>query len=335
MMPSPASVINATPEGMVPALHIGLPRTGTKLLQWHLFAAHPQLYYLGIFDGNPNVRDSRRYSSWRDPYIEEMMQGIILGDLSKPDLGASRRLAQERVLPHLKQGRVPLLSLETLSHGTETVRRLRAENLWRIFGPCRVVLTLRHPVALVESAYRMILRRENIRLASGRAWYQSLDDWFHDQLEYEIFPYLDYARTYKLYSELFGPESVKVMLFEDLRADPQRFVRTVCEHLGIDPAAVGPWQQQHHENRRLSDRQLELIQRVAKSRIAETFARATTPGVRAWFLRPPRSATGHRSPGLSAANQRRIAAITAAGNRELVELTGLPLGSYGYPLDEP
>jgi len=323
-----------TSAGIFPALHIGLPRTGTKLLQWHLFAVHPQLYYMGIFDGNPKVRDSRRYSSCRDPYIEEMMQGLVLGDLTKADLGASRRLAQENVFPHLQQGRVPLWSLETLSHGTEKLRRLRAENLWRIFGPCRVVLTLRHPVALVESAYRMILRRENIRLAGGRAWFQSMDDWFRDQLEYEVFPFLDYACTYKIYSELFGPESVKVMLFEDLQSDPPRFVRAVCEHLGIDPGALGPWQQQHHENRRLSDRQLELIQCVANNRIAQTFARATTPGMRARVLRPPRRAPENRRPGLSAANRRRIAAITAPGNRELAELTGLPLGSHGYPLDE-
>ena len=194
-----------------PALHIGLPRTGTKLLQWHLFSVHPQIHYLGIYDGNPKFRDRRPYANCRDQHVQRMMQGLVIGNLSRPDLEASRPLAKERALVHLEQGRVPMWSQEILSVGSEKSRQLRAENLWRIFGPCRVLLTLRHPVGLVESTYRLILRRENIRRSSGRAWYKSLDDWFHDQLEGEVFPHLDYLRTYEIYRDLFGEESVKVV----------------------------------------------------------------------------------------------------------------------------
>ena len=262
-----------------------------------------------------------------------MMQGLVMGDLSRPDLGASRRLAKERALVHLEQGRVPMWSQETLSVGSEKSRRLRAENLWRLFGPCRVLLTLRHPVELVESTYRLILRRENIRRSSGRAWYKSLDEWFHDQLEGEVFPHLDYVHTYEIYRELFGEEFVKVVLFEDLRADSARFVREICEHFRVNPDALGPWPQGRRENSRLSSWQVQLIERVAKSRIAEAIAKTTTPGIRAWILRPPRTTSGDRIQRLSARHQDRIAEITGSGNRRLAELTRLPLGRHGYPMD--
>lgn len=223
-------------------------------------------------------------------------------------------------------------SQETLAVGSEKTRRLRAENLWRTFGRCRVLLTLRSPVDLVESTYRLVLRRENIRRSSGRAWYEKIDEWFEEQLEGEIFPHLDYLRTYEIYRELFSEESVKLMLFEDLHADPTRFVREVCEHFGVDPGALGPWKPERRENSRLSSKQVALIRRVADSRIAEAFARMTTPGVRAWILRPPRKGSGDTTQHLSVRNQERIAEITAPINRRLAELTGLPLGSYGYPM---
>ena len=316
-----------------PALHIGLPRTGTKLLQWHLFSVHPQIHYLGIYDGNPKFRDRRPYANCRDQHVQRMMQGLVIGNLSRPDLGASRLLAKERALVHLEQGRVPMWSQEILSVGSEKSRRLRAENLWRIFGPCRVLLTLRHPVGLVESTCRLMLRRENQRRSSGRTWYKPLDEWFHDQLEGEVFPHLDYLRTYEIYRELFGEESVKVVLFEDLRADSARFVRDICEFYRVDPDALGPWLQNRSENSGPSSWQVQLIKRVAESRIAEAIAQTTTPRMRAWILRPPRTKSGDRIQRLSVRHQDRIAEITASGNRQLAELTGLPLESHGYPMD--
>lgn len=261
-----------------------------------------------------------------------MMQGLVHGELAKGDLAASRRLAQARVLPQLEQGCVPLWSLETLAVGTEKSRRLRAENLWRLFGRCRVLLTLRHPVGLVESTYRLILRRENIRCSGGRPWYQSLDEWFDAELNEEVFPHLDYALTYRIYADLFGEESVKVMLFEDLQADPAGFVSEVCRHFRVDHGALGPWPEHRQENRRLSAHQVQLIQRAAKSRLSRTLVWATTPGMRAWLLRPPRSTPGDRGQRLSPENQARIAEITAPGNREIEKLTGLPLGRHGYPM---
>lgn len=324
-----------------PGLHIGLPKTGSKLLQWHLFSAHPEIYYLGIYDGNPKFRDRKRYAiagqgvdniRCRDQHVKRMMQGLVYGDLSKIDLATSRALAKEHALSHLEQGRVPLWSQETLSIDTENSRRRRADNLWRIFGRCRVLFTLRHPVGLVESTYGLMLRRENIRRSSGRTWYKPIDEWFEDQIREEIYPHLDYLRTYEIYRELFGEELVKVMLFEDLRADSARFVREVSEYFGVDPDALGPWAQKRHVNTRPAPWQVQLIKRVAKSKLAEAIARTTTPAVRGRILRAPRKKPGVRVERLSARNRDRIAEITGPANRRLAELTGLPLEAHGYPM---
>jgi len=297
-----------------------------------LFSVHPQIYYLGIFDGNKKLGDRGRYANCRNQHVQRMMQGLVYGDLTEINLAESRALAKEHALRHLEQGRVPMWSQETLSVDTENSRRRRAENLWRIFGPCRVLFTLRHPVGLVESTYGLVLRRENVLRSSGRAWYKPLDEWFEEQIEGEIFPHLDYLRTYEIYRELFGEEFVKVMLFEDLRADSARFVCEVCEFFGVDPDALGPWQQKRHVNTRPSPWQVQLIKFMAGNRIADAIAQATTQRMRWRILGAPRTKPGGRVERLSARNQDRIAEITGPANTRLAELTGLPLESHGYPM---
>ena len=42
--------VNSTPE-RIPVIHIGMPKTATKTLQWRLFNGHSEVFYLGRFDG--------------------------------------------------------------------------------------------------------------------------------------------------------------------------------------------------------------------------------------------------------------------------------------------
>ena len=227
---------------------------------------------------------------------------------------------------------MPLFSLETLSFGSEVSRWLRAEHLWRIFGSSRVLMTLRHPVGLLESTYRLILRRKNIRMPGGRSWYRTLGEWFEEQLEEEIARHLDYANTLQMYIDLFGRDAVKVVLFEDLRQDPAGFVRSVCEHFQLDPNALGGWSQQRSENRRLSSGQVAGIRRVSRSPSMQRIAQVFRPGVRAWFLRPPRRRPGDRSQRLSPEHRAIVSEFTAEGNRRLEEEFGVPLARHGYPV---
>lgn len=54
--------------------------------------------------------------------------------------------------------------------------------------------------------------------------------------------YLDsgyYAEQLQRYLDLFGRERLKVILFEDMIADPRRVFAETCAFLGLDPAAAG------------------------------------------------------------------------------------------------
>jgi len=52
--------LTSTPP-RIPVIHIGMPKTATKTLQWRLFIAHSEIFCLGQFDGPKFGKDHKKY----------------------------------------------------------------------------------------------------------------------------------------------------------------------------------------------------------------------------------------------------------------------------------
>jgi len=52
--------LTSTPP-RIPVIHIGMPKTATKTLQWGLFNGHSEIYYLGRFDGPQFRSDHKKF----------------------------------------------------------------------------------------------------------------------------------------------------------------------------------------------------------------------------------------------------------------------------------
>ena len=100
---------------------------------------------------------------------------------------------------------------------------------------CRLIAVLRHPADRAYSAYQRD-RMHNIEPSEDFA--DALADGAHREAErwhigaFEQLGY--YARCLGPYMEAFGPERLRVYLFDDLVADPQGLMRDLFEYLGID-----------------------------------------------------------------------------------------------------
>lgn len=311
-------------------LHVGLPRTGSKSLQWNLLADHPEAMYLGIHDGNPRHRHTAPWRFHRDARSQELFDQLIWTHTRAPDLERCRQLADELRREAGNSGRRLVYSLETLSTNFRAVRRARAEHLWRVFGRnVRVLIVLRSPIRLIESAYGLVLRRENTEAHDHRLWYRTIDDWFEEAIEGEAQAYLDYAATIQIYEDLFGRDAVKVLLFEDLIQDPDTFEQGVCRHFGLSPLA----RQARPAPANVSPRewQVFLLRAITRTRPAEALVARLRPRWRFALLGPSSIGRVHR-PSLSGENRRRIAEATAPGNRTLAATHRLDLEQHGYPL---
>lgn len=112
-----------------------------------------------------------------------------------------------------------------------------AERIHKKVPHARIIIVLRNPVERAWSGY-LHKMRENVEPCTSFAealaeevagkrcdwaplWHYRDMGFYHDQLT--------------RYLDLFGPEQVKVFLFEDLKADPHSMVRSIFKFLGVDP----------------------------------------------------------------------------------------------------
>ena len=306
-------------------IHIGLRKTGGTTLQRHLFRGHSQVDYLGLWR-----------EKYRDDFVERLACLVGGRSLDGAALQEARGLLREHVLPALDAGHTPVWSLQALSLGRPAERRAKARNIRRVFGPCRVLVVIREPVALIESVYLQALREMQIRPRShgydpGR--YFAVEDflarWGEDHLDEQ--PDLDYARTIRLHADQLGADRVGAFLYEQLREAPQAFVRAVCEFMGIDADEGERLVVECHENPRLSVAQVEFI-RALESELARrrSFVEAD-PEARTEILAELAGGPAARAP-VPPAWRRRIEDVTREGNRYLMREWGVPLDRHGYPL---
>lgn len=111
-----------------------------------------------------------------------------------------------------------------------------ARNIYEAVPNARIVAVLRDPVARLYSHYRMncefqleplglmeAVEAEQERHEQGWGW-----DWRYVGVG-------RYAEQIQRYYDLFGREAVKVVLYDDYAAEPQKVFSDICRHLDIDP----------------------------------------------------------------------------------------------------
>jgi hypothetical protein len=313
-------------------LHVGLNKTGTSLLQKFLYPHHPQIDYLGKWRGR---------SHYRDAATRALIDPLLGGPLDHAARQRCRELFAERVQPSLRAGKTAVWSRESMCGGTATQRRRLAQNFRDVFGRCRVLIVLRHPLSLTESLYFQQLkgaqRGNSAHIAPGR--YFGIETWLQRRLKtrhQDLSGVLDYARTVRIFADAFGTGAVSVLLFEELVAAPDRFVSDVCRAIGVDAEPGVQLTSGRRANVRWGPEQIDRLTRIAQSPWRRTLFRLVSKRRRMRMLGAralTRDGDGVkvRAP-LSEEWQRRISDLTREGNRELVEEWGLPLDRHGYPL---
>jgi hypothetical protein len=106
------------------------------------------------------------------------------------------------------------------------------ERIARDLPGCKIVCTLREPVARAWSWYRVLHREGRIRAD------------FEDEILNGIEPQLREANRYafhlRAWRERFGAANVGVFLYDDLAADPQGFADSLLGFLGLPPVVITP-----------------------------------------------------------------------------------------------
>lgn len=316
-----------------PCVHVGLPKTATTTVQQFLFPRHPGIYYLGRWI------DSRRLFSRE---IQRMILAIRGGKATISEVARFRQQFTELRQSPPVRNKVVVLSDESLVTGSPDRRRRRAEALRNVFGPSRVMITLRRPEALIESLYFQKLANEQVdgrRPIGRRLAHFTIEEWLEAnwaRSERGSLAVLDYARTIELFAAVFGKDAVGVFLIEQLAQDADAYYRAICRFVGVDEQQGLALVRDQRANSRLPQQTIDRLRQISESKFRSVLFRYSPRRLR-------RRMAGVDSDHVSSRQMRayqpipeswrqRVIELTRDGNRRLAKEFGVPLHQFGYPM---
>lgn len=314
-------------------LHVGLPKTATTTLQRTFFPHHSQVYFVG---------KNTRYPGRNGCRSAEMHRALApaIWDTSRPfDETAIRDGLGPATLAEMAGHKVVLGSWEALgtmadtAHFSEMLRRLA-----RLFGRCRVMVTVRNPYTWVPSLYLQQLQgnfvKRDRRLMQKRPFH-GVEDWFHGMDREDGNRLFAFGRNLGEAVDLFGKANVGVFVYEELAVDPRGYFGRMCEFLGVDLDECLELTSTRHFNPRISQAQLDMMRRVDASWPRRLAWLVGSRRYRSRLLKGAAASVRDDRPAVVALPERlrqEIAGQAGATYRWFAEEFGLALDRHGYPL---
>ena len=201
-----------------PVFHIGYSKTGTKWLQLGYLAQHP-----GIAD---LVSDRRQ---WDNPVLRALV-------LSPPGLFEPtycQELFQQDWDRHCKGKKLPVYSAERLaghpfSGGYDGIHVAR--RIGRAFPQARVLIVIRNQLTLLPSLYKEMLVGGYLGRFEDLIHPDPAILWAGPAFSLQM---LNYCHLVDEYKKWLPGENVRVLLYEELLADPAGFLESISSFMGI------------------------------------------------------------------------------------------------------
>lgn len=298
-------------------LHPGFAKTATKTLQNGVFFSHDQVHYLGLPAAYPAVAAA--------------INDLANCDSTKFDIDQTKSLFKS-MLSCASPEKTVVLSHENFSLYESTDKGVIANRLYNIFGPCKILFTIRRQEEVLVSWYM-----QKISKYIGGHNFISFDNWFRIKTKEphrSIFDDLDYENVVSTYETIFGRENVNVLLFEQLRDNPQAYARELANILNIDAHQVYEKLSTAHYNRTIAQREIDFGRITTRyvPRVAISQGRRLIPErLRHRFDCFLRSGPAARVKIRAAAHDW-VRSNCVVGNRALNVRYGNRLAKYGYAL---
>ena len=294
---------------MKQVIHIGGNKTASTLFQRELFAVHPSISYLG--------EDCAQYDQ-----VKHQIHVLVHEDDSFYD----ERCARDMFDRYARRDRSVFVfsneDIMTTRHPSVCAARLKT-----LMPDAQVVMVIRNQLTTWPSWY--VNHGAYLKLVPRRYWkrYVAFTEW----LEYcFLFPQLtpveamNYERYFGVFSRYFGADNVHVLLYEDLKANPQAYFAQWGSVLGLSPHDIETQVAGKRQRSRNSQRRM-LFHRWAS--YVPLLYRPVESLFGTWL---DEGRTAHIDIPAEWIN--RIHDYYAAGNRKLAAAAKLDLHAYGYPV---
>lgn len=216
-------------------LHVGVPKTGTTTLQFNVFPRLEGVVYLGKPYDRPGV-------AWE---ANSAVAGLVEAVWTRTDAEFDHQAAGGLLARGL-EGRQGLgeavrvvLSEEALTQASGGDRLEKARRLRRVFGRCRVLITIREQRDALFSGHRWLSARRMVD-RSFVGWINGCRAYSHVLGRADDFPLRQYryGELIRTYRRMFGEGRVTVIPMELLKNDPAAFAAALAPVLGAEAGAV-------------------------------------------------------------------------------------------------
>lgn len=330
-------------------LHIGFPKCMSTSLQRDLFAAHPEMMFLGW--GLPDTEHG-----WISDEISALCEVGIRYEKVLNFRKSSAKKVFDRYLSEFEKDsskRAICLSYEsfsfTMHYDIDPV--IKANRLRYLLGKdTKVLIVIRNQLDLIRSYYFECVR-------GGYPGYFApfLDYIFHYQF-HSIISDLRYCQLYRLYCRMFGKENVMLLPMEAIVASPREAVESICEFSGVSTGNF-PLQRHNDSNDRRYLQAVRLLNEKFPNNRGHTYfgwvddeklrpywrqtlgeeapaAAVQNYSVKMMILRTAKAVTSDFVDALNADYpvgwSERMSELYREDNRALAELSGLDLSGLGY-----
>jgi len=330
-------------------LHIGFPKCMSTSLQRDLFAAHPDIMFLGW--GLPDTEHG-----WISDEISALCEVGIRYEKVLNFRKSSAKKIFDQYLTEFEQNsakKALCLSYESFSFTMhfDVDPVIKADRLRYLLGKdTKVLIVIRNQLDLIRSYYFECVR-------GGYPGYfpTFLDFNFHYQF-HSIFSDLRYCQLYKHYCKLFGKDNVMLLPMETITAAPPEAVASICQFAGV---ATGDFPLQHHNdsNDRLYLQAVRLLNEKFPNNRGQTYfswvddeklrpywhqtlgigtpeAAEQNYSMKMMVLRTAKEVTsdfvGELNADYPPGWTERLSGLYRNDNLALAELTGLDLAGLGY-----
>ncbi len=278
-------------------------------MQKHVFRRHPGIHFLGLPAPTPELEWALRHICQADSidYEPDRLRRVLASAIEQGD-------------PSL----TPLLSYENFALHESKDKGMVAERLKALFPDARIVFTIRRQEDLVVSWYLTKLKTLIKRKA-----YVPFEEWYWvggREPHRTIIDDLRYGRMIKHYGNLFGHDRVHVLLFEQLRRDPEAYARSFAEILGVDGDTFHRLMAGKRENAAMSQRHLLFWRRVGHLLPRKL--------VRDWSRSEALRRGAPARVEVPETIRLHIRELCADDNAELARTFGLDLAGNGYALPD-
>ncbi|HWU61107.1 MAG TPA: sulfotransferase [Ensifer sp.] len=196
-------------------LHIGDYKTGTTWLQRDVFGRDPRINLVGEGSGEAEA------TLWA------LLESLSLSNDLDMDVWKGlfeSQLSQDSRLRGISRESLISPDFVYLDHWQRTADRMR-----EAFGSTKVIVTFRHQQSMLGSIYSTYLKNGGTK--------QPEDLFLACDAAHRVKERFDYFAIASYYASLFGRERCLFLSYNDLAANPSRFLERLYNFIGIRPPA--------------------------------------------------------------------------------------------------